>query len=241
MESKLYNKYPLRACDFTRHDNLSPYAILDIFQDIAGKHSNSYGMTFENLMKSNQIWVLLRVKYKVIKQPSLYTNVIAITYPKKKSLVDFDREFQLVDENGDVLINGISKWVILNAMTRKIIPCKYIDFNAPIPEDSLFNDKFDRLKDFNVDYLNKYEYKVAFADIDHNGHVNNTKYAIMILNAINLNKNQEIDEFEINYISEVKENSIVNIYYYYQDNNYYVKGVCLDSTCFLASLKIVNK
>lgn len=238
MEEKIKNTYSLRACDFTRYDRISPFAVLDIFQDMAGKHSNSYGMTFENLMEKNQIWVLLRVKYKVIKQPSLYSKVTSITYPKKKSLVDFDREYQIIDENGEVLINGISKWIIIDATSKRIIPAKHIKFDAPIPIDSMFNDKFDKLKDFDTTNLPVYEYKVAFSDIDHNNHVNNTKYCIMALNSINLKKQEEIIEFEINFVNEVKEDSIINIYHYKENNTYFIKGVCNDKTSFICKVVI---
>ena len=57
---------------------------------------------FEELINKNMIWVLLRVKYRVIKNIPLYSKVKVTTYPKKKGLVDFDRETQIEDLNGQL-------------------------------------------------------------------------------------------------------------------------------------------
>ena len=148
MEEKLKEFYRLKYLDFTCYDVIAPHGVLDIFQDIAGKHSESYGMSYGEMMASNKIWVLLRVKYRVLKNIPLYANVNAITWPKKKGLVDFDRETQICDMDGNLLVAGISKWVILDANTRKIVPAKHIDYNAETSDETNFNDKFEKIKEF---------------------------------------------------------------------------------------------
>ena len=235
MNEKMYDAYRLRVSDYTCHDTLAPFAVLDIFQDIAGKHANTYGMSFEELLNQNMIWVLLRVKYKVVKSIPLYSKVNAVTWPKKKGLVDFDREFQILSEENEVMVNGISKWVVVNSQTRKIIPAKHIEYKASIPEDSLF-DKFDKIKDFDITGLNRYDYNVEFCDLDHNGHVNNAKYAVMVLNALKLTKEEIIDEFEINFVHEVRGQKQISLFYYKEDNNYFIKAICEENTVFLCKL-----
>lgn len=238
MNEKMSDIYRLRVLDYTRYDTLAPFAILDVFQDIAGKHANTYGMSFENLIDNNQIWVLLRVKYQVIKNIPLYSKIKAITWPKEKGLVDFDREFQIIDEENNVVINGISKWVILDANTRKIIPAKHIEYKASIPSDSLFNDKFNKLTNFSIENLKPYEYQVEFCDLDHNGHVNNAKYAIMVLNALKLKQDELIKEFQIDFIHEVRGYKKIFLYYYFENKTYYVKALCEDYIVFICKIEI---
>lgn len=236
MEAKLKEFYRLKYLDFTCYDVIAPHGVLDIFQDIAGKHSDSYGMSFEEMMSSNMIWVLLRVKYRVIRNIPLYSKVNAITWPKKKGLVDFDRETIITDMEGNTLIEGISKWIVLDAKTRKIIPAKHIEYNAPCPDDSVFNDKFDKIKDFNIDRLDKKTYVVQFCDVDHNGHTNNAKYATMALNTLCLSKDEVIKEFEINFINESYLNDEIYLYNIKEDKTYFVKGVSKDKTVFLCKI-----
>ena len=193
-------------------------------------------MSFEEMMASNMIWVLLRVKYRVIRNIPLYSKVNAITWPKKKGLVDFDRETIITDMEGNTLIEGISKWIVLDATTRKIIPARHIEYCAPCPDDSVFNDKFDKIKDFNIDGLDKKTYVVQFCDVDHNGHTNNAKYATMALNTLCLSKDEVIKEFEINFINESYLNDEIYLYNIKEDKTYFVKGVSKDKTVFLCKI-----
>ena len=238
MEEKLKEFYRLKYLDFTCYDVIAPHGVLDIFQDIAGKHSESYGMSYDEMMASNKIWVLLRVKYRVLKNIPLYGNVNAITWPKKKGLVDFDRETIITDLEGNTLIEGISKWIVLDATTRKIIPARHIEYCAPCPEDSIFNDKFDKIKDFSIEGLTKQSYIVQFCDVDHNGHTNNAKYASMALNAICLSKEEVIKEFEINFVNESYLKDEIDLYYIKEENCYFVKGVSKEKTIFLSKLTL---
>ena len=237
IKEKYLETYKLRVSDYVRYDYLAPHGILDIFQDIAGKHSNTYNMSYEQMLKDNKIWVLLRVKYKVLKNIPLYADVDVITYPKKKGLVDFDRE-TIISYNNENCIIGISKWLVIDVNTRKIIPAKHINYDALIPEDSLFNERFDKIKDFDVTGLNKYLTRVEFCDVDHNGHCNNACYAKMILNALNLSEKEEIEDFEINYEHETYLNDEIDIYYYKDENTYFIKGVSNNKNVFLSKINV---
>lgn len=232
-------KYRLKYLDYTRYDVIAPHGILDLFQDIAGKHANTYGMSFEEMYQKNQIWVLLRIKYKVIKEISLYSNVEVTTWPKKKGLVDFDRETIIKDDNGEVCIVGISKWLILDLNTRKIIPARHIDYTPNTSEDTNFeNEKFDKLNDFDVKGLPCFNQTIEFCDTDHNGHANNAKYSSMVLNALCLKEDEKIDTFEINYVNESYFKDVLNIYHYKENKEYFVKATCNDKTIFLCKIGI---
>ena len=50
MGAKLTECFRLKYLDFTCYDILAPHGILDIFQDIAGKHSESCGMSFDEMI-----------------------------------------------------------------------------------------------------------------------------------------------------------------------------------------------
>ena len=239
MESKYIDEYRLKVSDYIKYDILAPHGVLDILQDIAGKHSDTYtNLSFAELLAQNKIWVLMRVKYKVIKNIPLYSKIKVETWPKPKGLVDFDRETKIMDLEGNILIEAISKWVIIDVASRKIIPAKHIEYNVPIPEDSIFNERIDKVKDFDVSNCNSYDVKVEFCDIDHNGHTNNARYAAMLLNALNLKENEVIDEFQIDFIHETMLHDNITIYYHKEDNFYYAKALCNGNIVFLSKIKL---
>ena len=236
MSDKLNEFYRLKYLDFTCYDTIAPHGVLDVFQDIAGKHSESYGMSFAELYSKNMIWVLLRVKYKVVNNVPLYSKINVTTWPRKKGLVDFDRETQICDLEGNVLINGISKWVILDSNTRKIIPAKHIEYSAETSDETNFEGKFDRLKDFDVTGLIPNSYKIEFCDTDHNGHTNNAKYSTLMLNALRLKENEIIDEFQIDFIHESYLDDVINVYFIKVDNYYLAKGISNNNTIFISKI-----
>ena len=238
MSAKLTEFYRLKYLDFSCYDLVAPYGVLDVFQDIAGKHSESYGMSFGEMIANNKIWVLLRVKYKVVKNIPLYAPIKATTWPRKKGLVDFDRETQITSIDGDVYINGISKWVVVDYNSRRIIPAKHIEYNAETSDDTNFDDKFDRVKDFSIEGLTSKSYKVEFCDTDHNGHTNNAKYATMIINTLRLNESEQIDEFQLDFVNETRLDDVVDVYVKKEENTYYAKAICNEKVVFLSKINL---
>ena len=202
MISNYKTSYRLRTDDYSCHDYVNPYAILDVMQDIAGSHVDSLGAGYEDLKKMNILWVVLRERYVVKKRVPLYANFNVTTYPKKKNLVDYDREYVIKDDDGNALIEAISKWVVVDKDTRRIIPAKRLPFDLSTDEKPIF-DNIDKLQDFDIDGASVYTYKIEYNDFDHNGHVNNTKYAYMVSNALKLKEDEEIIDYQIDFLHEI--------------------------------------
>ena len=130
MEKNVFEKeFELRISDFDCFDKIKPSVILDFFQDVAGEHADILSVGFNDLIKKDLIWVLVRTKYEVIKEPTLYSKIKVRTWPHPKGRIDFDRDYLILDENNNVLIKGTSKWVIVNYKTRRLSLTKDIDFN----------------------------------------------------------------------------------------------------------------
>ncbi len=228
MNEKYQENFRLRISDFDTFDHLTPHAVLDLFQDVAGKHADLIGVGFDKMIKDNLIWVLLRTKYEVIKNPPLYSTVTVSTWPKEKGKIDFDREYVITDEKGEVLIEGISKWVVVNVATRHLSFTRNIQYTCDILDEENFPGTFRKIEDFSVEGFSVYEEKTTLSDLDHNGHVNNANYARFILNAINLQKNDEIADFEIDHIKELMPNSLIKIFYKRDGNVIMLKGFTED-------------
>lgn len=213
MNEKHTKQLTLRISDYDCYDHLTPHAILDFFQDVAGEHADMIGVGFNKMIKEDLIWVLVRTKYIVKKYPPLYSSVNVTTWPREKGRLDFDREYLIEDENGETLIEGLSKWVVVNVKTRRLAMSRNINYECEILPHSNFEKEFPKLEDFDESNLTPFIEKTTFSDLDHNGHVNNANYARYILNAIQLTKEQTIKEFEIDHIKELMPNSLIKIFF----------------------------
>lgn len=240
MEKNIFEKkFILRVSDFSCFDTLKPSAILDFFQDVAGQHADILGIGFDDLIAKDLIWVLLRTKFDIIKNPKLYSEVIVKTWPHAKGKLDFDRDYLITDLDGNELIKGTSKWVIVNYRTRRLTLNSHIEYNCIPLSKKNYEEPFNKLNDFEINAgLKCFEYRTLFTDLDHNGHVNNIKFSDMILNALELNSTEEILAFEINYLKELQKDLTIKNYVLRNEKEIYVKGVASDSNIYLAKITL---
>lgn len=239
--NQLERVYRLRTADFDRYDRIIPASVMDIFQDLAGEHAGYIGVGHDDLLKNNLFWILLRVKYEVVKYPGLYSQVKAKTWPHEAKRLDFIRDFKIVDEQGDLLIKGTSLWAVLDTSTRKMVVPKNVHFNVDeYLEESTFEEKFLKTGDFEVTAdMVPYEVVSAYTDIDINGHVNNTKYTNYVLNALSLPESERIKFLQIDYKKEVREGEKLFVYHKREDDTVMCKG-CNEAgeTMFVTKIRL---
>lgn len=233
-------KFRLRTNDFDTYDHLTPSAVLDFFQDVAGSHAIEIGVGYEDMLKRDLLWVLLRTKYEVIKYPSLYSSLNVKTWPKPKGKIDFDREYEIYDENGDLIIRGISKWVVVNKSTRRISLTRDINYSCGLYDYSNYPESISKIEDFDIDGLPYKEQITTFLDLDHNKHINNTSYAKYIINSLDLSEDDFIKTFEINHIKEVQKDTIIKNYYKKDGKIILIKGIINDSeVSYIAKIELM--
>lgn len=201
--NKIYEtSYTLRAADFGAWSRLRPSSILDLFQDVAGRHANELGVGFVPMMEKNIVWVIVKVRFRVLKEAQMYQNVHVRTWPLPPERIGYQREYVIADENGESIVEGSSEWVLMDFASRKIVAGGNV---YPLTEhctDKVFEDKFPRLRAFEAEGEG-YSCLPPFSDFDMNGHVNNTKYANYVLDAISPAKDQVIRTFQMDYHREV--------------------------------------
>ena len=216
-------KYYLKATDFDRYLRIKPTSVLEILQDVAGSHAETFGAGLFDFMKKARMWVVVRNKYVVVKQPERYTTITAETWPLASRGVKFRREFILRNESGEVLIKASSEWAVVSTETRSIILAKDV-----YPQTEIL--RVDQALEEKLESINEQEQlekscliNPTFSDIDVNGHVNNTKYAQYILDAISPDE-KGIVSFQIDYHKEVLQDEKLTLLFN-ECSPYVVKGV----------------
>lgn len=233
------SEYSLRAGDFDRFDRIKPSAVLDLFQDAACQHAEELGLGFDKMLELGYLWVLVRVRFAVLAVPKRYKKVIVKTWPLKPRSLSFKREYCIEDESGRVLIKGSSEWMIIDSKERRLISVPNLYPLENFCNEVMFADKSGKLRDFNTANL-PLLIETGFCDIDVNAHVNNTKYADYVLNAISPQKEEELIEFQIDYRKEVLKGEKLEIFHLREDNVIIAKGVNQSGDVMFAC-KIVNK
>lgn len=212
--NQLKRNYRLRTSDFDRYGRLLPSSVLDIFQDLAGEHADYIGIGHDKMAEKNLFWILLKVRYEVLRYPELYTNICGTTWPHEPGKIDFIRDYTITDEKGGLLVRGTSQWAVVDCTTRRLTVPREVHFEIDefCPEMT-FGNRFSKVRDFEItETMLPYVFTSGYTDIDLNNHVNNIKYANYIMNAVDLPDDKSIREFQIDYRKEIHENESIRIY-----------------------------
>ena len=142
---KLEQDTPSYLCD--RTDRLHPWAAVRLCQEVTEYHSNSLGVGFDNLVKQNRAWVIIRSYYEFLRRPLAYEKVMLNTWPRGNDGLFAFRDYRVLSEAGEILLNGTSYWTLIDFSNRRAMRLK--DFiNAYEAHDELATgrEKLDRLR-----------------------------------------------------------------------------------------------
>lgn len=218
-------EYTLRASDFDKYNRIKPSSVLELFQDAAGQHAEEIGVGYEEMTKLSYAWVLTKVKLEFVSNPSNYQNVIIKTWPLSPDRLSYRREFIIEDDKGNCLIGGSSEWVVMHREKRRLVADSNLyPFNDGFLTDMIFEGKLNKVKDFETE-INPRIVNAGFSEIDVNNHVNNTKYANYVMDAVVPGKEDVLRSFQIDYRKEVLEGIELKIYHLREGNEVLAKGM----------------
>ena len=225
MQNIWSSEYTLRANDFDKYDRILPSSVLSIFQDAAGRHGEQIGVGFTKMLERNYLWVIVRLKFEIKKAPKRYSKVTIKTWPFEPKRFSYRREYLITDESGESLIIGSSEWVIIDSVKRSLVSAPNLyNINGEYYEEMMLDKKIAKVPDFEV-AGEPYVVTPSFTELDLNNHVNNTKYANYVLDAVSPNEDDILKTFQIDYRKEVLEGEPLEVFYTRQDGGILAKGL----------------
>jgi medium-chain acyl-[acyl-carrier-protein] hydrolase len=201
------DNYIIRSFDCGVNKQAKLHSMVNYFQESAQNHATHLGFGYDDLKRSKQFWVLSRLHLRIIRWPYWGDEVFIETWPKATINPFAYRDFEILDKAGAKLIIGTTGWLMLDIDSRRPIrdifalreKIKYPEDKSAIEE---LPPKLSVLKNGSVIS----SIVAGFADLDMNGHINNTVYVEWIVNALPFNfyDENEINELSINYLTEVR-------------------------------------
>lgn len=194
-------KHLVRHHECGPNGNMKLQALMDCLQDIAAEHAEMLGCGMEDLIRRNKIWVLSRLKIRILRFPRLKDELDLLTYPSGHDRLSAFRQYR-ISCGGEELVQGSSAWVMLDGDTYRPVPMDRA-FEDPLPgneEKKRYFEKFDKFPPFEGKELNSF--RVGAGDIDLNKHLNNAVYARYIedaLEALEPGSSTGISELQINF------------------------------------------
>lgn len=218
---KTYRKtYQITTNMLDCHDCLKMSTLLDVAQEVAGDHADELGCGFETMIKQDLIWVIVRNYVEIIKKPINFKEIEVVTYPLKPRFVEFNRETEFY-HNGELFAVSRSTWMVINI---KDFSVKAPDFFKDFDDDlGYFKRRIRKLPVVDKSQLQKVkEAEVLYSMLDHNGHMNNTKYVDFYLDIFR--PEFSVKTLQIEYIKQSFLDDKLSLYIKENEGKRYLSG-----------------
>ena len=218
---KTYRKtYQITTNMLDCHDCLKMSTLLDVAQEIAGDHAEELGCGFETMIKQDLIWVIVRNYVEIIKKPINFKEIEVVTYPLKPRFVEFNRETEFYHD-GELFAVSRSTWMVINI---KDFSVKAPDFFKDFDDDlGYFKRRIRKLPVIEKSHLQKVkEAEVLYSMLDHNRHMNNTKYVDFYLDIFR--PEFSVKTLQIEYIKQSFLDDILSLYIKENEGKRYLSG-----------------
>lgn len=202
MDGQQYSfEYTLTVDDVDRNQNVKPSAVFRLFQQAATEHSDICGCGYKEMKEVDCSWVLMRQKCEIDAPLSYGQRVTVKTWPLKKGLCDFDRDFVVLQEDGSVAVRGSSKWCVIDNAKRKIVRGEQVRYPDECLSERALDAPLGKLLEANG--VCAFTHTVRLSDIDRNGHMNNVRYVDLIYDALTEEEAfSGVKKLQVNYLHE---------------------------------------
>ena len=211
MEPIFRRTYTLTDLHVDRFGRLRPSAMAYLAQDVAGGHCMGLGLDWETLASRDMFWAIIRQRFSVTRLPRRGETITLETWPMPTTRAAFPRATVAYDAEGKELFRILGLWVLMNPKTRSmILPAKSgINLDGIVRGTELTPPGSILPKDFEA-HLTR---TVVFAELDRNGHMNNTKYLdwVMDLQPAQFHEAHPVREILICYHAEALENQQIDL------------------------------
>ena len=193
-----------------RHDgdhlgNVKPGALLRYAQQIATTHAEAAGLTDEVYTATRTAFVLAKLALHIDRTPRVDEELTLVTQPERCKRAVNKRITHFYDASGAEVVTMDSRWVLIDTEKRMILrkhPPQFADqWAEDVPIELPM--KLPRLAPEDCEVLG--EQQAVYSRCDMNGHLNNTRYADIVCDAVpwEVWDTAQIRDFTISYHREV--------------------------------------
>ena len=171
----------------------------------AGFHASERGFGIATLNEDNYTWVLSRLAIDLEEMPYQYEEFTVQTWVENVYRLFTDRNFAILNKDGEKIGYARSVWAMINLNTRK--PADLLTLHGGSIVDYVCDEPCPIEKPSRIKVTtDKPSAKLTdkYSDIDINGHVNSIRYIEHILDLfpIQLYMRKQIQRFEMAYVAE---------------------------------------
>ena len=220
--------------DVALDNKVTNTALLSYLEDAGGVHSNLVGYGLRDIPTVKRSWVLLGWKIEIFKRPKYGDKITIKTWSRGIDKLYAYRDFEILDENGEVIGIATSKWVLLDIEKGRITKIDAsVEEAYTIENKQVFEEKdLEKLKELDS-YIHSTTFTINRSLIDVNNHLHNI-YFMDIANEVlpmEIYKNADFKSIQMMCKKEIKLGDIVRVFYQVEDGEHVVVIKSEDEKC----------
>jgi acyl-ACP thioesterase len=191
-------------------------SLMKYIQSAAQDQLTQNGMSYDNLKEMHRAFILSKIKIEFTETVRTYDRLCAISYPCESRGYSWLRCYSM-EKNGQTIGRAVSVWALIDTESRELI--KVNDFDLKLSTEEANSLSLDRFR-LPAKVCEVGKYSVNYADVDQNGHMNNTRYPDMYSNFLPLS-GKRIKSISINFFNEAPMGDTLTIQRACSDNGFY--------------------
>ena len=217
----LTQDYTVTYTNIDCNGNLKFSELLNIFQNISIAHGNMLGIFIFQLKGLDLAFVITNWRIIFHKPVKVEQKVKITTWIRKHKGSWLFRNYKVVDENGEVLIDAAAQFLFMDLITKK--PAEFIEgIINPVDrtiESMLIDEKFRISKPKEENFYSEGKFLTGKSEIDFSMHINNASYANWALNQVPMEiyENKFLHDIRISYRKECKYDEEISVRTYIRE------------------------
>lgn len=194
-----------------RYGRMKPSVMLYLAQEMGGRHSELMTLDYDTLANQRLFWAVTRHRVQISRTPMRGETIRVETWPLPATRATFPRSVVAYDESGNECFRAITLWVLMDLDTRKMITPGKSGISVigtlrgnelPAPGGIIPRPIGDVVLR-----------RVAFSDLDRNGHMNNTRCMDWIADLLpsSFHAVHTVKEFTVCYLTEAREQETLEL------------------------------
>lgn len=211
------------------YDSIRPSAMLQLLQEMGTDHAAILHMDRDYLVEQyHACWILARVWYQMKRPLHAGEQLTIRTWHRGAGSLIVYRDYDLL-VGSEAVGEAVAAWVVADIDDRKMLRPSSIENIAISKPPEQVKDRQLRLIRNPKEKEYVYDRTVRYSDLDVNGHMNNTKYADVLMDALSAREleGKFVSQLQLNYSQECKAGETMEISRVMEGDHCYIDG-CSD-------------
>jgi acyl-CoA thioesterase FadM len=225
--------YQVKWHDTDANREVRPSQVLMYMQETANLQLKSHGIPLDDLRDRHGLgFILSRISVRIYEPLYAHDEIDVQTWICESRGLSFNRCFRIL-RSGTVIADAFSVWALMDIRNRRLL--KVNEFEFGFSGDETLAVDLPRRVHFPVSLPVEEagERTIRYADIDYNGHMNNTRYPDMLCDFLPNVFSKRVMGFTLSYLHEATYGHTLKVYRAETENGFLFRTVDGDGTVCL--------